>query len=136
MNPYSRLNENDVYTPAPHFSNPLISHPSPACTSPILKTSASPLSLKILVTSSTCSTPTTTAIPIPQLNVLAISAGATPPSAMSQRKTGEKVKEPASIQHPVPLGKTRGTFSVNPPPVMWERPLINPSRTAGRSCLT
>jgi hypothetical protein len=61
-------------------------------------------------------------MPIPQLNVRAISASWMPPWRCSQSKIGGIGQRARSRRALVPCGSTRGMFSVRPPPVMWARP--------------
>ena len=71
---------------------------------------------------------TTTAMPIPQLNVRAISSGSIAPCACRNAISRGCAQASASIRACAPSGSTRGIFSSNPPPVMCASPLIRPSR--------
>ena len=62
-------------------------------------------------------------MPMPQLNTRSISASATLPCSWSQAKSGGAVQLPRSMRARELSGRTRGTFSTRPPPVMCARPL-------------
>ncbi len=69
-------------------------------------------------------------MPMPQLKVRSASASSSPPSRISQPKTGGSAQAPRSISTPSPAGSTRGTFSVSPPPVMCAAARTPPCRIA------
>ncbi len=76
----------------------------PAATRPI-RTTRSPAAARTPSTSSARSAATAATIPIPQLNVLSISASDTPPCARSHAKTGGRSHAPRSISAPKPVGQ-------------------------------
>ena len=55
---------------------------------------------------------------MPQLKVLSISASEIPPACASQAMIGKAGMRCKSIVAPRSAGKTRGKFSVSPPPVI------------------
>ena len=75
---------------------------------------------------------TTATMPMPQLKVFSISASAIPRGSRSQAKTGGSVQASRSISAPRPSGRTRGRFSVSPPPVMCAS-AVHPARPQRRA---
>ena len=64
-------------------------------------------------------------MPMPQLKVRSISAGATPPASASQREDrrhGDRGEVDRGADSP--SGSTRGILSGKPPPVMWASALM------------
>ena len=59
---------------------------------------------------------------MPQLKVRSISASVTGPALASQSKTAGRRHDASSTLAPTPGGKTRGRFSVMPPPVICAMP--------------
>ena len=79
---------------------------------------------------------TISTIPIPQLNVRAISLGGTRPAFASHLKTGGICHDLANNLAPSSLGRIRGIFSMSPPPVMWARAFTSPILIAERQLFT
>src|SRR5690348_4537767 len=94
-----------------------LASPAPLTMWPIQWT-RSPAWVRTRATASTCAGATTATMPMPQLNVRAISARAMPAVCVSQAKTGGSVQVAASISAARPSGSTRGMFSTKPPPVI------------------
>ena len=92
---------------------------------PIRRT-RSPAAARLSATASAVAGSTITAMPIPQLKVRSISRCSTPPAAASQAKTGGR-GQGSSIWAARPSGRTRGRFSVSPPPVIWAKAFTPPS---------
>ena len=75
-------------------------------------------------------------MPIPQLNVRYISCVATLPACCNHWNNWGNCHALASIWATVLAGKTRGTFSVMPPPVMCAMPLMVNCCSAAKMGLT
>jgi hypothetical protein len=63
-------------------------------------------------------------------------ASAMPPASRSQAKTGGRRQARGRSRRRGPRGRTRGRFSVRPPPVMWASAWTPPARIAARAGLT
>src|ERR1700733_1679098 len=88
-----------------------------ATTSP-RRTTVSPFAEKISLAASAPSRSSNTTMPMPQLNVRSISLAPILPVAASHLNTGSTETRSSSNETQKPGGKTRGIFSVKPPPVM------------------
>ena len=66
---------------------------------------------------------TTAVMPMPQLKTRNISLSATLPCCLSHWKSGGRGHCLRSMRAVSPSDSMRGTLPVNPPPVMWARPL-------------
>lgn len=100
-----------------HAWNSTNGFPSPATTRPIGQTS-SPISRNTFRAMSASSASTTATIPTPQLKVRNISDSEIPPCCCNQWNTEGRRQLDTSTTALVSTGNTRGTFSVNPPPVI------------------
>ena len=78
-----------------------------------------PVDWMFCVTVSASSERTSATMPIPQLKMRRISSSSTLPSDCIQSNSSGRVQLSRLICADRPSGRTRGTFSVRPPPVMW-----------------
>ena len=75
-------------------------------------------------------------IPIPQLNVRAISLGESRLAFAIHLKTGGTSQDLEKKLAPSSLGRIRGTFSMMPPPVMCARAFTSPNLMVERQLFT
>ena len=111
------------------FYNPVSHQTSLTSFSPLVTWPIVLISIILFLSDSVWDSSQMIIIPIPILKVRNISLSETFPSPCIIPKIGSSGQVPRFISTETPLGRIRGMFSRNPPPVMWARPLINGART-------